>query len=45
MPPTAKKLKYLRTLFMSDRKMECGMDSQLSAASAVMQPLYWTVKD
>lgn len=41
--PQTKELKYLRVLFMSDRKMELEMDRWFDSASAVMQVFYWTV--
>ena len=41
--PQVKEFKYLRVLFMSEGKMECELDRQIGAASAVMQVLYHTI--
>lgn len=41
--PWVKKFKYLRVLFMSDRKMEQKMDRWFGTMSAVMQVLHQTV--
>lgn len=35
--------KYLRILFMSERRKEWQIDSRIGAAEAVMQTLCWSV--
>lgn len=41
--PQVKEFQYLWILFMSDGKMECEVDKQVGAASAVTQMWYQTV--
>lgn len=41
--PQVKEFKYLRLLFTSEGKWERKVDRWISAASAVMWPLYWSV--
>ncbi|KAK3538438.1 hypothetical protein QTP86_003713 [Hemibagrus guttatus] len=41
--PQVEEFKYLRVLFMSERRMDRKLDRRICAAAAVMRSMYWSV--